>query len=152
MSKGFPKNNFSKKELDNLKITFVVSKFNQNVVGKLLDSTEARLLELSVNKKNISRIYVPGAFEIPFAAKKSIDEYDQDAIICLGAIIRGETSHYELISNNVFSSLTHLNISEKIPIINGILTTENINQAEKRIENGKYYAETCIEMINLYSK
>ena len=152
MSKGFPKNNFSKKELDNLKITFVVSKFNQNVVGKLLDSTEARLLELSVNKKNISRIYVPGAFEIPFAVKKSIDKYSQNAVICLGTIIRGETSHYELISNHVFSSLANLNISEKIPIINGILTTENINQAEKRIENGKYYAETCIEMINLYSK
>lgn len=150
MSKGFPENNdFSKRDLDNKKITFVVSKFNEDIVSRLLNTTKERLLELGVNKKNINILYVPGAFEIPFAVKKSIDKYSQNAVICLGAIIRGETSHYELISNHVFSSLANLNISQKIPIINGILTTENINQAEKRIENGKYYAETCIEMINL---
>ncbi len=78
-----------------------------------------------------------------------MNKFDEDGIICLGAIIRGETSHYELISNNTFSSIANLNISSKIPIINGILTTENINQAEKRIANGKYYADTCIEMISL---
>ena len=150
MSDQLPKRtNFSELNLENTKITFVVSKFNENIVSKLLNSTEKRLLEIGLNKRNIHKLYVPGAFEIPFAVKKSMNKFDQDAIICLGAIIRGETSHYELISNNTFSSLANLNISSKIPIINGILTTENINQAEKRIANGKYYADTCIEMIGL---
>jgi 6,7-dimethyl-8-ribityllumazine synthase len=150
MSNYFPKStNFSEIDLANTKITFVVSKFNGDIVSKLLYATEKRLLEIGINKKNINKLYVPGAFEIPFAVKESINKYEQDAIICLGAIIRGETSHYELISNNVFSSLSNLNISSKIPIINGILTTESIDQAEKRIVNGKYYADTSIEMISL---
>ena len=150
MSNSFPKStNFSEIDLANTKITFVVSKFNEEIVSKLLDASEKRLLEIGINKKNINKLYVPGAFEIPFAVKESIDKYEQDAIICLGAIIRGETSHYELISNNVFCALSNLNTSSKIPIINGILTTENIDQAEKRIVNGKYYADTSIEMISL---
>ncbi|MEC7880440.1 MAG: 6,7-dimethyl-8-ribityllumazine synthase [Chloroflexota bacterium] len=151
MSNYFPEStNFSEIDLSATKITFVVSKFNEDIVSKLLDTAEKRLLEIGINKKNINKLYVPGAFEIPFAVKKSINELNnQDAIICLGSIIRGETSHYELISDHVFSSLASLNISSKIPIINGILTTENIDQAEKRIVNGKYYAETCIEMIAL---
>jgi len=150
MSDHFPKStNFSEIDIANTKVTFVVSRFNEDVVIKLLGATEKRLLEIGIDKKNINKLYVPGAFEIPFAVKKSTNKYQQDAIICLGAIIRGETSHYELISNHVFSSLANLNISSEIPIINGILTTENINQAEKRISNGKYYADTCIEMISL---
>ena len=150
MSNSFPKStNFPEIDLVNTKITFVVSKFNEEIVSKLLDATEKRLLEIGINKKNINKLYVPGAFEIPFTVKESIDKYEQDAIICLGAIIRGETSHYELISDNVFYALSNLNTSSKIPIINGILTTENIDQAEKRIINGKYYADTSIEMISL---
>ena len=72
-----------------------------------------------------------------------------NAIICLGAIIRGDTTHYNLVSENVFKSISKFNNLGVIPVINGILTTENINQAKERIKNGIYFADACIHMIKL---
>ena len=147
MSDLFPNNKIKSGSPLNLNITIVHSEFNSKIVNNLLDTTEKRLLELS--KPKLTKISVPGAYEIPFAVKKIINLDKSDAIICLGAIIRGDTTHYELISENVFRSISEINTIGIIPIINGILTTENENQAKKRIINGNYFAESCLSMIKL---
>ena len=145
MSDSFPSN--SNKLNISCKVTIVNSEFNSGIVNKLISTTEKRLQEIS--DVNLTKIAVPGAYEIPFVVKKIMEQERTDAIICLGAIIRGETTHYELISENVFTSISRLNNLGKIPIVNGILTTENINQAEERIKNGIYFADSCIRMINV---
>ena len=145
MSDSFPSN--SNKLNISCKVTIVNSEFNSGIVNKLISTTEKRLQEIS--DVNLTKIAVPGAYEIPFVVKKIIERKSADAIICIGAIIRGETTHYDLISENVFMSISNLNNLGILPIINGILTTENINQAKERIKNGIYYADTCIRMINL---
>ena len=145
MSDSFPSN--SNNTNINCNVTIINSEFNSEIVNQLISSTENRLKEISNVK--ISKISVPGAYEIPFIAKKIIELKSADAIICVGAIIRGETTHYDLISENVFMSISNLNNLGILPIINGILTTENINQAKERIKNGIYFADTCIDMIKL---
>lgn len=145
MSDSFPSN--SNNTNINCNVTIINSEFNSEIVNQLISSTENRLKEISNVK--ISKISVPGAYEIPFIAKKIIERKSADAIICIGAIIRGETTHYDLISENVFMSISNLNNLGILPIINGILTTENINQAKERIKNGIYFADACIHMIKL---
>ena len=147
MSDLFPNNKIKSGNPLNLNITIIYSEFNSEIVNNLLDVTEKRLIEIS--KPNLTKISVPGAYEIPFAVKKIINLDKSDAIICLGSIIRGETTHYELISENVFRSISEINEMGIIPVINGILTTENEDQAKKRIINGNYYAESCLSMIKL---
>ena len=147
MSDLFPNNKIKSGSPLNLNITIIYSEFNSEIVNNLLDTTEKRLIEIS--KPKLTKISVPGAYEIPFAVKKIINLDKSDAIICLGAIIRGETTHYELISENVFRSISEINEMGIIPVINGILTTENEDQAKKRIINGNYYAESCLSMIKL---
>lgn len=147
MSDLFPNNKIKSGSPLNLNITIIYSEFNSEIVNNLLDVTEKRLIEIS--KPKLTKISVPGAYEIPFAVKKIINLDKSDAIICLGAIIRGETTHYELISENVFRSISEINEMGIIPVINGILTTENEDQAKKRIINGNYYAESCLSMIKL---
>ena len=147
MSDLFPNNKIKSGSPLNLNITIIYSEFNSEIVNNLLDTTEKRLIEIS--KPKLTKISVPGAYEIPFAVKKIINLDKSDAIICLGAIIRGETTHYELISENVFRSISGINEMGIIPVINGILTTENEDQAKKRIINGNYFAESCLTMIKL---
>ena len=147
MSDLFPNKKVKSVTTLNLNITIVHSEFNNEIVDNLLETTEKRLIEISNPK--LTKISVPGAYEIPFAVKKIINLNKVDAIICLGAIIRGDTTHYELISENVFRSISEINGMGIIPVINGILTTENEDQAKKRIINGNYYAESCLSMIKL---
>ena len=147
MSDLFPNNKIKSDSPLNLNITIIYSEFNSEIVTNLLDVTEKRLIEISKHK--LTKISVPGAYEIPFAVKKIINLDKSDAIICLGAIIRGDTTHYELISENVFRSISEINEMGNIPVINGILTTENEYQAKKRIINGNYFAESCLSMIKL---
>ena len=147
MSDLFPNNKNNFESINSLDITIIHSNFNSEIVNKLLETTEKRLIEIS--KPKLTKFSVPGAYEIPFAVKKIINLDKSDAIICLGAIIRGDTTHYELISENVFRSISEINGMGIIPVINGILTTENEDQAKKRIINGNYFAESCISMIKL---
>ena len=147
MSDLFPNKKVKSVTTLNLNITIVHSEFNNEIVDNLLETTEKRLIEISNPK--LTKISVPGAYEIPFAVKKIINLNKVDAIICLGVIIRGDTTHYELISENVFRPISEINGMGTIPVINGILTTENKDQAKKRIINGNYFAESCLRMIKL---
>ena len=145
MSDSFPSN--SKNIRINCDVTIINSEFNSEIVNQLISTTENRLKEIS--NLNLTKISVPGAYEIPFVIKKIMEQKRTDAIICLGAIIRGDTTHYDLISENVFMSISDLNNLGILPIINGILTTENPSQAKERIKNGIYFADTCLHMIKL---
>ena len=145
MSDSFPSN--SKNIRINCDVTIINSEFNSEIVNQLISTTENRLKEIS--NLNLTKISVPGAYEIPFVIKKIMEQKRTDAIICLGAIIRGDTTHYDLISENVFMAISELNNLVIVPIINGILTTEDSSQAKERIKNGIYFADTCLHMIKL---
>lgn len=136
------------------KIGIVVSRFNEFITGKLLSGAVDTLLRHGVNDENISVAWVPGAFEIPLISKKMAETGKYDAVICLGAIIRGSTSHYELVCNEAAKGVAQVSLETGIPVLFGIITTENIEQAIERAgskagNKGSECAEGAIEMINL---
>ena len=136
------------------KIGIVVSRFNEFITGKLLSGAVDTLLRHGVSDENISMAWVPGAFEIPLISKKMAETGQYDAVICLGAIIRGSTSHYELVCNEAAKGVAQVSMQTGIPVMFGIITTENIEQAIERAgskagNKGSECAEGAIEMINL---
>lgn len=146
----------SKAEQNN-KFAIIVSKFNSFITEKLLEGSLQTLKANGVNENNIDVIKVPGAFEIPTCAKNLIDLKKYDAIICLGCVIRGETSHFDYICNSVSAEIARLGSTSGVPVIFGILTCENINQATdrsggKKGNKGSEAALAAIEMVNLLNK
>lgn len=136
------------------KIGIVVSRFNEFITGKLLSGAVDTLLRHGVNDENISVAWVPGAFEIPLISKKMAETGKYDAVICLGAVIRGSTSHYELVCNEAAKGVAQVSLETGVPVLFGIITTENIEQAIERAgskagNKGSECAEGAIEMINL---
>ncbi len=136
------------------KIGIVVSRFNEFITGKLLSGAVDTLLRHGVSDENISVAWVPGAFEIPLISKKMAETGKYDAVICLGAIIRGSTSHYELVCNEAAKGVAQVSLETGVPVLFGIITTENIEQAIERAgskagNKGSECAEGAIEMINL---
>ena len=138
----------------NDKFAIVVSRFNEFITEKLLDGCIQTLIKNGESEKNIDVVKVPGAFEIPTAAKNLIDLKKYDAIICLGCVIRGETSHYEHICTAVSNEIAYLGVLTGMPVIFGVLTCENIDQAldragGKKGNKGSEAALAAIEMVNL---
>ena len=132
----------------------VVSKFNEFVTEKLLDGCIKTLISNGADKKNIDVIKVPGTFEIPTATKKLVDLNKYNAIVCLGCVIRGETSHYNYICTAVSNEIARLGGETGLPIIFGVITCENIEQALDRAggkvgNKGSEAALAAIEMVNL---
>ena len=137
-----------------VRFSIVVSRFNDFINAKLLDGAQDALLRHGADDDNISVVRVPGAFEIPLAAKKLADSGNFDAIICLGAVIRGATPHFEYISAEVTKGIAKVTLDSGIPISFGILTTDNIEQAIERAgtksgNKGWDAALAAIEMVNL---
>ncbi len=135
------------------KIALVTSRFNSNITENLEKGAYDRLLELGVKDAHIVRVRVPGAVEIPLAALHLL-ESDCDAVIALGAVIRGETSHYDYVCNSVERGCTQVMLQTKKPVVFGVLTTENEEQAAARIggahgHKGRDAAEVAVEMLNL---
>ena len=142
---------------ENIKIGIVASRFNEFITSKLISGAEDCLLRHGVLDENIDLCWVPGAFEIPLAAKKLANKKKYDAIICLGAVIRGNTSHYDYVCSEVSKGIAHVGLESSIPVMFGVLTTENIEQAIERAgtkagNKGTDCAQGAIEMINLMSK
>jgi len=134
-----------------LKIAVIVSRFNGLITGCLLEGALERLSELGVTRSDITTIEVPGAFELPQAANILLQNGNYDAIICLGCVIRGETSHYDYICQSCASGLSTLSLDTGIPIIFGVLTTENLEQAKARCggehgHKGRDSAGAAVEM------
>lgn len=133
---------------ENIHIGIVVSRFNWDVVEPLLNSTLERLEEKGYDQDDISIYEVPGALEIPAVASRVHPIHD--VMICLGAVIRGETSHYDIVSENTARALMDLSLTLEVPVINGILTVEDENQGLERAERGAYFADAAIDMTLLY--
>ena len=136
------------------KYAIICSRFNEFIVSKLLDGAIDTLRRHGVGDDEIQVLWVPGAFEIPVVARKCADNKDIDAVICLGAVIRGATTHYELVSNEVAKGIAQIGIQTGKPVTFGVITTENIEQAIERAgtkagNKGFDAAVTALEMVNL---
>ena len=137
-----------------LKVAIVVSRFNDFITGRFLEGAKDTLIRHDVNEDNIDVAFVPGAFEIPLVAKKLASSGNYDAIITLGCVIRGATSHYDYVCNEVAKGVSKVNDQTNVPVIFGILTTESIEQAVERAgtkagNKGAEAAVSAIEMANL---
>tara|TARA_B100000287_G_C20340551_1_gene665624 strand:- start:103 stop:582 length:480 start_codon:yes stop_codon:yes gene_type:complete len=130
---------FIKDEVPNaqgLSIAIVISEWNSIITDNLYNGAKETLIECGINKDDISTYYVPGSYELIFGAKIAARK-DPDAIICLGSIIQGETKHFDFVCNAVSIGIKDLNIKLNIPVIFGVLTDNNIEQAKSR-SGGKY--------------
>ena len=139
---------------DGIKVGIVVARFNEFITSKLLGGAKDGLVRHDVPEENIDVAWVPGAFEIPLIAKKMAKSGKYDAIICLGAVIRGATSHYDYVCSEVSKGIAQTSLAAKIPVMFGVLTTENIEQAIERAgtkagNKGYDCAAGAIEMVNL---
>ena len=139
---------------DNLKFAIVTSRFNDFITNKLVDGALECLKKHSVESENIVLVKVPGSFEIPLAAEKLASQKKYDAIICLGALIRGATPHFDYIASEVTKGIAAVSMKHCIPVTFGVLTTENIEQAIERAgtkagNKGWDAALSAIEMANL---
>ena len=137
-----------------VKIGIVASRFNEFIVSKLVGGAQDALVRHGVEDKNIEVAWVPGAFEIPFIAQKMAESGKYDAVLCLGAVIRGATSHYDLVCNEAAKGIATVGLKTGVPTLFGIVTTDNIEQAIERAgtkAGNKGYDVACsaIEMINL---
>ena len=135
-----------------LRIGIVQARFNEDVCHGLLASCLAELKHLGVSDHDVLHISVPGALEIPLALQRMAESQQFDALVALGAVIRGETYHFELVSNESGAGITRVGLDYGIPIANAVLTTENDEQAEARMaEKGADAARVAVEMANLLS-
>jgi len=133
-----------------LRVGVVMSRFNIDVCEGLLSACTAALLKRGVAASDIRIASVPGALEIPLVLKKMAASGQFDALVAVGAVIRGETYHFEIVSNEMASGITRVTLDTGVPIANAVLTTENDDQALSRMsEKGREAAECAIEMANL---
>ena len=116
-----------------MEFAIVVSQFNKSITDKLLQGALSRLIELGIAEKMVKIVRVPGAIEIPLAAKLLAEAKKYQAIICLGAVIRGETDHYDYVCQQVILGCSQVMLEYNTPIIFGILTTKNMKQAKERV-------------------
>ncbi len=135
---------------DGLRIGIVQARFNEDVCHGLLSACLAELKHLGVADDDILHVTVPGALEIPLALKKMADTMQFDALVAIGAVIRGETYHFELVSNESGSGITRVGLDYGVPIANAVLTCDTDEQAEVRMEEkGTDAARVAVEMANL---
>ncbi|MCI8292330.1 MAG: 6,7-dimethyl-8-ribityllumazine synthase [Hespellia sp.] len=139
---------------EGLKVGIVAARFNEIIVNKLVGGAVDGLVRHGVEEDNITAAWVPGAFEIPVAAAKMAKSGKYDVVICVGAVIRGDTSHYDYVCNEASKGIAQISLSTGVPVMFGILTTENIEQAIARAgskagNKGYDCALGAIEMVNL---
>ena len=140
-----------------LKFGIVVARFNEFITSKLLGGALDTLHRHEAKDEDVDVAWVPGAFEIPMVAKKMAESGQYDAVICLGTVIRGSTSHYDYVCNEVSKGIAQVGLSTGVPTIFGVLTTENIEQAIERAgtkagNKGADGAMAAMEMANLLKK
>lgn len=137
-----------------MRFAVVVSRFNSLVTERLLQGALKALAESGADDSAIEVVHVPGAFELPLAAAHLVTAARFDAIICLGAVVRGETQHHEYINHAVFGAIEKLQVETRVPIALGVLTTENMEQALRRAgddpgNKGYESAMTAVEMVRV---
>lgn len=139
---------------EEVRIGIVAARFNEFIVAKLLGGAMDGLIRHGVKEESVEVAWVPGAFEIPLIASKMAKSGKYDAILCLGAVIKGSTSHYDYVCSEVSKGISQVSLSCDIPVMFGVLTTENIEQAIERAgtkagNKGYDCAVSAIEMVNL---
>jgi 6,7-dimethyl-8-ribityllumazine synthase len=137
-----------------LKFGIVLSRFNEIITGRLLEGAKDSLLRHGASEQDIDIAWTPGSMEIPLAAKKMIETGKYNAIICLGCVIRGGTPHFEYVASEVNRGISRLSLDSGIPVIQGIITADNLEQAIERAgakegNRGFAAANSAIEMANL---
>ena len=137
-----------------LKVGIVASRFNEFITGKLLGGAEDAFVRHGGNADDLTVAWVPGAFEIPLIAQKMAASKKYDAIVCLGAVIRGNTPHFDMVANESVKGIAHVGMQSGIPVIYGVLTTDSIEQAVERAgtkagNKGFDAMTSAIEMVNL---
>ena len=132
-----------------MRVAIVTSKFNHEITEKLYATAISRLKERDISEDNIHSVWVPGAIEIPLLAQHLAKQKKYDAIICMGAVIRGETSHYDYVCQQVSYGCQRVALDHHIPVIFGVLTTEDEAQAESRIQTARDWVDGTFEMIEL---
>ena len=138
-------------------IALVVSRFNPEITSKLLDGAKARLKELGFEETQIESVHVPGAVEIPIVLQKLAQLNRFQALVALGAVIRGETSHYDTVCEMVSTGCQHVSLQYDVPVVFGVLTTENEEQALDSIggrhgHKGRDAIDTAVEMVALLGR
>ena len=139
---------------EGMKVAIVASRFNEIIVNKLLGGAVDGLVRHGVDEKNITAVWVPGAFEIPLIADKMASSGKYDAVIAVGAVIRGSTTHYDYVCSEVSKGVANVSLNSGVPVMFGVLTTENIEQSIERAgtkagNKGFDCAVGAIEMVNL---
>jgi 6,7-dimethyl-8-ribityllumazine synthase len=139
---------------EGMKVGIAAARFNEIIVNKLVGGAIDGLVRHGVEDSNITVAWVPGAFELPLIASKMASSGKYDAVICLGAVIRGDTSHYDLVCNESAKGIAQVGLSTGLPVLFGVITTENIEQAIARAgskagNKGYDCALSAIEMVNL---
>jgi 6,7-dimethyl-8-ribityllumazine synthase len=139
---------------DGLKFGIVVARFNDFITHKMLEGAQDTLLRHGVNEEDIEVTWVPGSFEIPLVAQKLANTKRYDSIICLGAVIRGGTPHFEYVAAEVTKGIAQVGLSTGLPVIYGVITADTLEQAIERAgtkqgNEGSKAAITAIEMVNL---
>ena len=139
----------------NLRIGIVVSRFNGFITTKLFDGAMDSLKRHGVNLDDVDVCWTPGAFEIPATAKRIAEKGKYDAIVCIGAVIRGATPHFDYVANESAKGIAQVGLNTGVPVIYGVITTDTIEQAIERAgtksgNKGAEAAVTAIEMANLY--
>ncbi len=136
-----------------LRIGVCCGRFNDHITTRLLDGARAGLAEHGVADEDVLVVWAPGAYELPLVAQRLITGWGADAVIALGAVIRGETGHYDFVAGECASGLQRVQLDTGVPVVFGVLTTENVDQALARSghedNKGEEAAETAIEMANL---
>lgn len=142
---------------DNYNIAVVVSRWNALITERLKEGSINALVKHGVSEDHITVVYCPGAYEIPLVTKTLLDTKRYEGVVCLGAVIRGDTPHFEYVCNTVNNGIAGLNISKGIPVAFGVLTTNNVEQAMERSDTesgnkGEEAAVALLEMISLIAK
>jgi 6,7-dimethyl-8-ribityllumazine synthase len=139
---------------EGLKFGIIVARFNDFITAKLLDGAQDGLIRHGVAEEDVEVTWVPGSFEIPLVAQRLAGTKRYDAIICLGAVIRGGTPHFEYVASEVTKGIAQVSLNSNMPVIYGVLTCDTIEQAIERAgtkqgNEGSKAALTAIEMVNL---
>ena len=142
---------------EGMKIAIVASRFNEIITNKLLGGAIDSFVRHGGNENDITVAWVPGAFEIPLIAKKMAASKKYDAVVCLGAVIRGATPHFDMVANETTKGIAAVGLQSEVQVVFGVLTTDNIEQAVERAgskagNKGFEAATTAIEMHNLIKK
>ena len=144
-------------EASHIRVGILASRFNEVIVSKLIDGAADALARHGVDLNTVDLAWVPGAFEIPSAAAKMAASGKYDALICLGAVVRGETDHYEHVATEVTKGIAQISLNAGIPVLYGVLTTDTVEQALNRAglkagNKGFECAMDALEMVSLFRK